>query len=506
MIKRTMALGAAVAITGAAAISCDNPSWTPNDPSPETADSTLTDTKNTRGQVSFEAQYVRTASDGGPATEPAVISSRAELEQYGSYIPNHRISGDGVRSNGFTAPTAKYTDSFFADKFLVIVPKTEGSGSISHRVESVGADGNIYITRILPEGGYADIAAWHIIIELDNSSRLSAYNAVFTDYQEPIIDPVPPLPCGASSNTKDYATNCRPPVSDPVGPPVTPLPYDYKPDYIRTGSIGSRTEDPVIISSADELEQYALSVPNGAGRIGLTAPEYRSGPMYYEFTPVVDKYPADYFKNNFLVIIPKNEGSGSIRHKVVTVDANGNIYIERILPEKGTADMAAWYIVVPLENEGKSDAYKAIFRDSGPAPVPVPAFDASAVQYLEAGYLNYTPVFGEYPVINAVTSRAQLMRDFDFSKGYVDSGFVKSYLPQYDDDFFKSKSLIILSLLEGTGGTKHKVLHIDDNGDIVISRAIGDAIPIRPCPWTIIIPISKDSKLEKYNVVIRDEP
>jgi len=344
MIKRTMALGAAVAITGAAAISCDNPSWAPNDQSktsPEnTADSAYTDpTTGPRGEISFLAQHIRSHHPDGLSYDPAVISSRADFLEYISAPLNGRV-GLSAPEYPTTAPyyefkqsVEKYTDGFFATKFLVIVPKTEGSGSNSHKVSGVNDDGTIYIERIVPAISTDDIAEWFIIIEMDNSYRLPVYNAVFTDDYEVRIP--------------------RTPIKEPLLPP--PLPYD-----------------------------------------------------------------------------------------------------------------------------------------------------ASAVQYLEAGYMTHTPVFGEYPVINAVTSRAQLARDFDFSKGYVDSGFVKSYLPQYDDDFFKSKSLIILSLLEGTGGTKHKVLHIDDNGDIVISRAIGDAIPIRPCPWTIIIPISKDSKLEKYNVVIRD--
>jgi len=345
-MKKIMALGAAVVIMGAAVMSCDNP-FSDNIRDKlgdlrDRSDNTRPDSGSRpdiadgdKSQTGFEVQYIRTASVGYPGTEPVVISSRVELEQYGSYIPNHHISGDGVRSNGFTAPTAKYTDGFFADNFLVIVPKTEGSGSIRHNVDSVDVGGNIYITRILPGGGSADIAAWHIIIELDNSSKLSAYNAVFTD---------------------------NAPIQPPPLPPV--LSYSAEADYVRLGYVERRGETPVVISSTEELDRYAISTQNGAGRIGLAAPEYGIRDEYYEYSPVVKKYPDSFFTGNFLVIVPRTEPSGSIRHNFERVDADGNIFIDRIWPCADcahTADVVSWDIVIPLPKDGNFGPLKEYY-------------------------------------------------------------------------------------------------------------------------------------------------
>ncbi|MCL2817035.1 MAG: hypothetical protein FWD39_01435 [Clostridiales bacterium] len=119
------------------------------------------------GSAGFNVQYVRTDGWRAGAAYPAVtvVSSVAGLEEYAGFI-----DADG-----------KYTDEFFLDNFLVIVLLEEGSGSTRHRVESVGADGRIVISRLLPEAGTCDMAEWNIVIELKNGFEPRRFRAVFLD-------------------------------------------------------------------------------------------------------------------------------------------------------------------------------------------------------------------------------------------------------------------------------------------------------------------------------------
>ena len=65
----------------------------------------------------------------------------------------------------------QYNDAFFAERFLFFVTVSEGSGSVRHKVTSLAdTDGKlrVHIDRHIPEMGTADMAAWMIVIEVDN--------------------------------------------------------------------------------------------------------------------------------------------------------------------------------------------------------------------------------------------------------------------------------------------------------------------------------------------------
>ena len=65
-----------------------------------------------------------------------------------------------------------YNDGFFEHKLLLFIILQEGSGSVRHRVESVVSTNgalSVNIARIVPEIGTADMAQWHIALELDKT-------------------------------------------------------------------------------------------------------------------------------------------------------------------------------------------------------------------------------------------------------------------------------------------------------------------------------------------------
>lgn len=120
--------------------------------------------------------------------------------------------------------------------------------------------------------------------------------------------------------------------------------------YIRIGSgFGPRQPSCTIISSVSELAQYTSNF----NQMAFWETEYAGAIL---------KYNDNYFADNFLVIVLLEENSGSNRHKVESVDRNGDIVIEQLIPEIGTSDMATWSIIIELNNSFKLERYQVVLR------------------------------------------------------------------------------------------------------------------------------------------------
>ena len=132
----------------------------------------------------INVQYIRRFGEYKGAQYPmvSIISTKSELEQYyETYVSSKYDSYPNVYTGDFLDATKNYSDDFFRDNFLVIVLLEEGSGSIRHKVERIDKNGDIIITRLLPEVGTADMAEWNIIIELDSDFKLDQYGLVLVD-------------------------------------------------------------------------------------------------------------------------------------------------------------------------------------------------------------------------------------------------------------------------------------------------------------------------------------
>jgi len=120
--------------------------------------------------------------------------------------------------------------------------------------------------------------------------------------------------------------------------------------YIRIGS-GFGPMNPIctVISSVNELEIYTGNFDKN---------------LFWEtsYTDAVAKYTGNYFTDNFLVIVLLEENSGSNRHEVEKVEANGDIIINRLIPEIGTADMATWTIIIELNNSYKLEKFQVVIK------------------------------------------------------------------------------------------------------------------------------------------------
>ena len=144
---------------------------------------------------------------------------------------------------------------------------------------------------------------------------------------------------------------------------------NFDAQYIRTGGQHKDVKYPIvkIIRSVRELNAYYEA---NKGEYSLERRDKVSSDMTIGFLDACDKYDDAYFEDHILVMVLLEEGSGSIRHKVQSVhmSAAGQcyIYIDRIVPEAGTCDMAEWHILIEPEAgvkiEKESDV--TVFVDS----------------------------------------------------------------------------------------------------------------------------------------------
>ncbi len=129
---------------------------------------------------------------------------------------------------------------------------------------------------------------------------------------------------------------------------------DFVPQYIRTNGYHEDVEYPVvkIIRSVEELNAY---YNENKERYDLERNDKVYSDTTIGFLDACDKYTAEYFEDQILVMILLEEGSGSIRHNVdnVKIGSNGKLYISisRDVPEAGTDDMAEWHILIEPEKD-----------------------------------------------------------------------------------------------------------------------------------------------------------
>ena len=129
---------------------------------------------------------------------------------------------------------------------------------------------------------------------------------------------------------------------------------DFNAQYIRTDGYHEDVKYPVvkIIRSVRELSEYYEANKEGYS-LGRNDNVYSDTTI--GFLDACDKYDDAYFEDHILIMVLLEEGSGSIRHKVQSVHMNADghcyIYIDRIVPEAGTCDMAEWHILIELETE-----------------------------------------------------------------------------------------------------------------------------------------------------------
>ncbi len=109
--------------------------------------------------VPFKASCIRVTWREHDLWPPYYLFTDAKaLESY--YLAQKGGSADDAKQDIST-----YTDEWFKDHQLIVVPVDAGSGSVRFRVSMVTKD-SITIERLVPEVGTADMASWRIFIEV----------------------------------------------------------------------------------------------------------------------------------------------------------------------------------------------------------------------------------------------------------------------------------------------------------------------------------------------------
>ena len=126
--------------------------------------------------LEFHARIVRTHSispDMRPTQTPVMITNPDEFAAYFVYGDYNLDMPEDVG-----LAIVPYTWEFFEENFLVLVYFVEPSGSIFHRVDAVLDDGEIHISRHVPESVTDDEGHWHVIIALCNSVAVREFNLI----------------------------------------------------------------------------------------------------------------------------------------------------------------------------------------------------------------------------------------------------------------------------------------------------------------------------------------
>ena len=147
------------------------------------------DSKEVITEVEWVAQYIRTNGyqDGAKFPRVKIIKTTKELNEY--YNANNRTFDlerkDKVYSDttiGFLDACDQYDDAFFETNYLMFILLEEGSGSVRHEVfgvtQTTDKKISVCITRDVPEAGTADMAEWHIFLELSREVIVETANDV----------------------------------------------------------------------------------------------------------------------------------------------------------------------------------------------------------------------------------------------------------------------------------------------------------------------------------------
>ena len=135
---------------------------------------------------------------------------------------------------------------------------------------------------------------------------------------------------------------------------VTGTDVQWAAQYIRTNGYSEGVLYPSvrIIDSLQELKDYYNTWHEV---FDLERKEKVYSDTTVGFLDACDQYDDAFFEKNYLIFVLLEEGSGSIRHEVRSVeqaeDKKISISIDRKVPEVGTDDMADWHIILELSRD-----------------------------------------------------------------------------------------------------------------------------------------------------------
>lgn len=264
--------------------------------------------------ASVDIQYLDKVVD----EPPTLISTFAELESYRS-ANKEALSNDESKS-----ALGKYGKEYFDSSSVLLVPLMSGNLAQDFRLNEMKINKKNITLEIEEDEGDVDALDFQLmIVGLKNvkfdklATKIKANRTVIPVYKDPlsweICDGVPLL----DRNPDTSATN-----------------LNYKWEAIRTNGGGYPRQ--TVITDSTELAEYYEHC--SAGWYNVDAVKTK-----------IDGYTDEWFRNNSLIIVAVEYGSGSIKVFADSVVQQGNDIIVTLrteCPEVFTCDMAGWQIFI----------------------------------------------------------------------------------------------------------------------------------------------------------------
>lgn len=284
--------------------------------------------------VPFEVGfYVNT--HGGWGDGARVIRGKQELDAYyaNDADPNREL---------YWPYLLPYDDAWFASSALVLLRRTEPSGSISHVVEGVGREGGgllLRVARYSPEMQDTAMAHWIIAVEVarQDLEGVTSAEAAYSEQQVRDVSPTMPI------------------APKPTSPPPEPrpeIPYTF---YAMedTHGAGATEDQAVLLRSRAELDAFY---------------ERDSDPNKQSYGQHLPRFSEAWFRNNALLLVSKAEPDASVQlrlERVLLESGRIDVEISRIVSPPPTEIAARWILLIELAKADAASptAARAVYTD-----------------------------------------------------------------------------------------------------------------------------------------------
>ena len=287
-----------------------------------------------------------------------------------------------------------------------------------------------------------------------------------------------------------------------------------------------QTTFPVIkFDSKDELDRF---IKEGRETFNLDGDLYKD----HLFLKNIKEYNEEFFENKSVILVSVTEPSGSIRHEVDSVirrDGVVYVFMDRIVPEVCTDDMASWFITVAVDKNFLSDCNNIIAGIGDEVYVPqnttlkdvVYSVSQSTVTYLENG----GEIFAEYAEIPIKTpeggvdyyhgARFETLEGFikfyNSTKNIFSYDSIKGYpsfnqmMAQYNKKFFEENSLFLFYIAEPSMDITHEIMYVGKGNNelfIEMKKYVPEAADTAMAGHIIAVSMKKEDAKEVESAVI----
>lgn len=288
----------------------------------------------------------------------------------------------------------------------------------------------------------------------------------------------------------------------------------------------SQTSFPVIrFDSKDELDGF---IKEGRKAFYLDSDSDQD----YSFLKNTEEYTEELFEDKSVILVYVTESSGSIRHEVDSVirrDGIVYVFMDRIVPEVCTDDMASWFITVAVDKDLLLDCNNIIASIGDEVYVPqnttlkdvVYSVSKSTVNYLENGG-EILAEYAEIPIktpkggvdyyhgarfetlegfINFYNSTQNIF-SYDSIKGYPSFNQMKA---QYNKKFFEENTLFLFYIAEPSMDITHEIMYVGKGGNelfIEMKKYVPEAADTAMAGHIIAVSMKKEDAKEVDSAVI----